>query len=120
MLLKRFGKIIKNEEICLALKSQFVSGGSRLIISAGIGFPRQWQIQDFPEGGANSKRGAKTYYFANVAPKSAWKWKNVDRLGACVPGISLDPQCLRLIIFPSCIYLIISAIFMWIKVGLVY
>ena len=85
MLLKRFGKIIKNEEICLALKSQFVSGGSRLIISAGIGFPRQWQIQDFPEGGANSRRGCKNLLFCKRATEICMKMKE------CGPTESMRP-----------------------------
>ena len=32
----------------------------------------QWRIQDFLE------EGAPTYYFAQIYPKTAWKWKNLD------------------------------------------
>ena len=58
----------------------------------GVPFPGwmgdQWRIQDFPDGGApTSKVGAPTYYLAKFLPKTAWKWKNLDREGgARVPG----------------------------------
>ena len=39
----------------------------------------QWRIQDYPEVGASTpKVDVLTYYFANLLPKTAWKWKNVD------------------------------------------
>ena len=32
-------------------------------------------------GDTNTHRGVPTYYFANFLPKTAWKWKNLDREG---------------------------------------
>ena len=61
--------------------------------SANAGFPRwegcwfqkvagtnllQWQILDFPVGGANSKSECANLFFANFLPKTAWKWNNLD------------------------------------------
>ena len=40
----------------------------------------------FPRGCANSQ---KCYYFSNFLLKTAWKWKNLDPRGACVPGAPL-------------------------------
>ena len=58
----------------------------------------QWWIQDFQEEGAPTpKVGAPTYYFDQFSPKTAWKWKKLDREGgARVPGAPpWIRQCLR-------------------------
>ena len=34
---------------------------------------KQWWIQDFPDW------GAPTYYLAKFSPKTAWKWKKLNR-----------------------------------------
>ena len=40
----------------------------------------QWRIQNFPEEGAPTIRvWTPTYYFVQLSPKTAWKWKNLDR-----------------------------------------
>ena len=44
----------------------------------------QWQIQDFPDGGATPEFGAKTYYLAIFLPKTPWKWK---KLGSSMPAV---------------------------------
>ena len=56
----------------------------------------QWQIQDFPEGGANPEFWAKTYHLARFLPKTALKWKQLDRQGACVPSAPWIRQCTSL------------------------
>ena len=33
----------------------------------------------FPGRCANSREGGPTYYFVNFLPKTAWKWKNLNR-----------------------------------------
>ena len=52
--------------------------------------PKQWRIQDFPEGGANSQSGCVSHFL----PKTAWKWKNLDWGG--FPGVPLDPLMQRI------------------------
>ena len=49
---------------------------------------QQWRIQDFPDGG----QLPKCYYFANLLPKTAWKWKNWDLEGG---GAFLAPPWIR-------------------------
>ena len=52
---------------------------------ADPGFPRV--------GGANPKVGVPTYYSVKVFPKTAWKWKNLDRGGGGLASLAphLDP-----------------------------
>ena len=62
-------------------------------------FP-QWSIQDFPDGvrGAQTLEfGAKTY-LARIFPKTAWKWKKLNREGgpaSLVPPCPTDPPVLK-------------------------
>ena len=39
----------------------------------------QWRIKDFPNGAPTPVFGAKAYYLARFLPKTAWKWKKLDR-----------------------------------------
>ena len=54
-------------------------------------YPQQWRIQHFPDGGGASSPdfGAKIYYFTTFLPKTAWKWKKLNR--GPVPGAPLEP-----------------------------
>ena len=52
----------------------------------------QWQIQDFPEGGANPL--GTNPLFGIFLPKTAWKWKKLDWKGAGVrPSRPRDRHC---------------------------
>ena len=49
--------------------------------------PSQWWISDFPEEVApTSEFDTKTYYLTRFLPKTAWKWKKLDR--EVVPGFA--------------------------------
>ena len=39
--------------------------------------------------GGNHKSGATTNYVAQIFPKAAWKWKNIEPRGGGVPGAPL-------------------------------
>ena len=46
----------------------------------------QWQIQDFPEGGTNSKRVCANLLFCNFFfAENCMKWKNLDPEGGTCP-----------------------------------
>ena len=45
----------------------------------------QWRIQGFSWG--RGRQLPKSYYLANILLKTAWKWKNLDRVGNAGPWI---------------------------------
>ena len=68
------------------------------------------ELPSLPSGGSRiSQTGkwaptwAKTYYLTRILPKTAWKWKKLDRYGAPVPSVPPPPgihQCF-LSLFPG-------------------
>ena len=47
----------------------------------------QWWIQNFPEGGANSKSGCVTLLFCKLFAENCMKMKEFGPRGAHVPGV---------------------------------